>query len=137
MRSNVHRAIVFLVAVIALGGCAVGSPTTNPSAGGSLEISVQDAAQLRDEGAFILDVREPSEWATGHIPDAALIPLGELAARVGEVPTDRTVVVVCRSGNRSAEGRDILRQAGLTQVTSMSGGMNNWIEQGLPVVDGS
>jgi rhodanese-related sulfurtransferase len=137
MRSNFYRAIVFLVAVIAVGGCVVGAPTTNPNAGGPLEISVQDAAQLWDEGAFILDVREPSEWATGHIPDATLIPLGELASRVEEVPADRTVVVVCRSGNRSAEGRDILRQAGLTAVTSMSGGMNVWAAAGLPVVVGS
>ena len=53
-------------------------------------VSVNQAAELRAEGAFVLDVREPSEWLTGHIPDATLIPLGQLAGRVGALPTDRT-----------------------------------------------
>ena len=60
----------------------------------------------------------------------------QLAARVGEVPQDRTIVVVCRSGNRSAQGREILRQSGIRTVTSMAGGMNDWTAGGLPVVTG-
>jgi len=109
-----------------------------PGAGVALpdEIDVAAAARERDAGAFILDVREPDEWAAGHIPGATLIPLGRLAARAGEVPTDRDVVVVCRSGNRSAQGRDILRAAGLTQVTSMAGGMKAWTAAGNPTVTG-
>jgi len=100
------------------------------------QVSVSQASALRDAGAFVLDVREPHEWAAGHIPDATLIPLGQLAGRLADVPHDRTIVVVCRSGNRSAEGRDILRRAGLAAVTSMSGGMNDWAAAGLPVTIG-
>jgi rhodanese-related sulfurtransferase len=101
-----------------------------------LEITVAQAAQNRDQGAFILDVREPSEWTQFHIPGATLIPLGDLPNRLNEVPKDRQVVVVCRTGHRSAQGRDILLQAGFTQVTSMAGGMTAWQAQGLPVATG-
>ena len=100
------------------------------------EISVQEAVSMRDQGAFILDVREPYEWEAVHIPDATLIPLGTLAQRVAEVPKDKEIVVVCRSGNRSQEGRDILLRAGFTRVTSMAGGMNQWRAAGFPTASG-
>lgn len=101
------------------------------------EVSVAEALALRESGAFVLDVREPDEWDAVHIPDATLIPLGELASRVNEVPGDQQVVVVCRSGNRSAEGRNILLDAGLPSVTSMAGGMNDWAASGYPTASGS
>ncbi len=100
------------------------------------EISVAQAAEKRSQGAFILDVREPSEWAQFHIPGATLIPLGELPNRLNEVPKDREVVVVCRTGHRSAQGRDILLGAGYRKVTSMAGGVTQWQVQGLPVAAG-
>ena len=95
-----------------------------------------EAASLRDDGAFMLDVRQPAEWKDGHIPGATLIPLGEPAARANEVPRDQPIVVVCRSGNRSAQGRDILLQAGFPAVTSLDGGMIDWAQAGLPVETG-
>jgi rhodanese-related sulfurtransferase len=100
------------------------------------QISVDQAAQAREQGAFMLDVREPDEWQDFHMPGATLIPLGDLPDRLSEVPTDREIVVVCRSGNRSQEGRDILLEAGFTNVSSMAGGMNEWRSQGLPVESG-
>lgn len=100
------------------------------------EISVAQAAAKRAEGAFILDVRQPEEWVEYHIPGATLIPLGELASRIDEVPTDQEVVVVCRSGNRSQEGRDILRQNGFNQVTSMAGGVSQWAAAGYEITTG-
>jgi rhodanese-related sulfurtransferase len=100
------------------------------------EISVSEASAKRDAGAFILDVREPSEWNEAHIPGSTLIPLGELATRVDELPKDQEIVVVCRSGNRSAKGRDILLSAGFTQATSMAGGLNQWKTAGLETVSG-
>lgn len=100
------------------------------------EISVRDAAVKRDAGAFVLDVREPYEWTEIHVPGATLIPLGQLAARVAEVPKDREVVVICRSGNRSQEGRDILKRAGFTNVTSIAGGIREWSAAGLPTTSG-
>jgi rhodanese-related sulfurtransferase len=85
----------------------------------------------------MLDVRQPDEWAAGHIPGATLIPLGELSSRLAEVPEDRQVVVVCRSGNRSAQGRDILLGAGYPSATSMAGGMNAWTAAGYETVTGN
>ena len=68
--------------------------------------------------------------------NTTLIPLDQLASRVNEVPRDQEIVVVCRSGNRSQQGRDILLQAGFEQVTSMQGGLNEWRATGYPVASG-
>ena len=100
------------------------------------EISVADALAKREAGAFMLDVRQPDEWNDYHMPGSTLIPLGELASRVNELPRDQEIVVVCRSGNRSQQGRDILLQAGFTQVTSMAGGLSQWRAAGYPTVSG-
>ena len=97
-----------------------------------MEVSVDEAHEMYQTGAFFLDVRTPEEWSEYHIPGATLIPLEELENRVDEVPADQDVVVVCRSGNRSQMGRDILRSAGLGRVTSMSGGVRAWVNAGYP-----
>jgi rhodanese-related sulfurtransferase len=100
------------------------------------QVTAQEAAALRDQGAFVLDVRQASEWVDGHVPGATLIPLDQLPARVGEVPRDRPVVVICRSGNRSAAGRDVLLAAGFPAVTSVEGGVRAWESAGLPIKTG-
>lgn len=109
--------------------------TSAPAAADPLPdtVTVTEAAALREAGAFVLDVRQPEEWAQVRIPGATLIPLGELPGRLAEVPQDRDVVVVCRAGNRSQAGRDILRDAGYPRVTSMAGGIIDWRAAGLPV----
>ena len=128
-------ACAMFAVIVACSAPATSSSTTS-SQTLPLEISVQDAAKLRDEGAFILDVREPSEWNEFHIPDATLIPLGQLKASGSQVPKNKPIVVVCRSGNRSATGRNILKDLGFTNVTSMKGGMIDWRNAGLPTVSG-
>lgn len=102
----------------------------------SAEISVEQAYKKYQAGTFILDVRQPEEWAEYHIPNTTLIPLDQLEARLNELPTDREIIVVCRSGNRSQSGRDILRKAGFTQSTSMAGGVKQWQASGYPTVTG-
>ena len=125
------------IIVLILAGVFLFNPGNTATAQGlPREISVSEAASMRSDGAFILDVREPDEWNDSHIPGATLIPLGELASRVKEVPQGQDVVVVCRSGNRSAQGRDILLQAGFENVTSMAGGINQWKAAGLETVSG-
>ncbi len=145
--------IVLLIGVIlSVAGCApaptatptaIRLATVVPTAGISVstvhlpeDISVADTAAKRDAGAFILDVRTPEEWNEFHISGATLIPLDQLEMRLNEVPKDKEVVVVCRSGNRSKVGRDALKAAGYTQVTSMAGGLNAWKAAGLPTVAG-
>ncbi len=100
------------------------------------EVSVAQAAELRGDGAFVLDVREQSEWNELHVPDSTLIPLGTLPQRMNEVPKDQQVVVICRSGNRSAQARDLLLQAGYENVTSVAGGIREWQAGGFPTVSG-
>jgi rhodanese-related sulfurtransferase len=79
-------------------------------------------------------VRNPDEYYPAHIAGSTLIPLGELEKRVKELPQDKEIVVVCRSGRRSSAGRDILKKAGFSQVSSVTGGMNEWNAAGYPTV---
>jgi sulfur dioxygenase len=87
----------------------------------------------------ILDVREPDEFngPLGHVAGAILIPLGELAARIGELDRNRPVVAVCRAGSRSANATTVLQQAGFTEVANLAGGMLRWRAEGHAVVGGS
>jgi rhodanese-related sulfurtransferase len=100
-------------------------------------ISVQQAQTLRNEGAFILDVRSLAEWQAVHIPGSILIPLDQLESRLAEIPKDVKIVVVCRSGNRSAQGRSALLNAGFPLVTSMKGGMVSWQANGYDTISGN
>ncbi|HEV7210019.1 MAG TPA: rhodanese-like domain-containing protein [Mycobacteriales bacterium] len=83
-------------------------------------------------GALLLDVREPAEWAAGHAPSAVHIPLGELPARLAELPRDRLVVAVCRGGGRSAKATSFLREAGI-DAHNFDGGMKAWAAAGSPM----
>ena len=84
--------------------------------------------------AFLLDVREPDEWAAGHIPGAVHLPMMEVPARIAEVPVDGDVVVVCRSGVRSAQVVAYLRGHGWDNVRNLDGGMQAWAFLGRDVV---
>lgn len=107
---------------------------TRRNAGAPLtEISAAEAYQKYQQGVFFLDVRTPDEWNEGHLSKSTLIPLDELASRVGELPRDREVVVICRSGNRSKEAMRILLDAGFTQVVGLEGGLKAWSAAGYAV----
>lgn len=97
------------------------------------EISVSEAHQLYQDGVFFLDVRTQEEWDDFHAPNTTHIPLDQLESRYTELPMDEEIVVVCRSGNRSQTGRDILRDNGFVDVTSMAGGLNAWQSAGYPI----
>ncbi len=98
------------------------------------DLSVEDVAALTAEGGVaVIDVREASEFAEGHIAGATLLPLGELAGRVDEVPTDLPVILVCRSGNRSGQAYRLLEEQGFTNIHNMTGGMTAWQKAGYPV----
>ena len=119
--------LIAVVAFLALNGAGQTASNEIP-----MEVSVETAAEKREQGALMLDVREQMEWDEFHMPGAKLIPLAQLESRLSELPKDQEIVVVCRSGNRSATGRDILRSAGFENVTSMAGGMTEWRSKGLP-----
>lgn len=79
---------------------------------------------------FLLDVRQPEEFAATHIDGAVLIPLGELSGRLGELKKDVETVVICRSGARSAHACQLLGQAGFGDVANLVGGMLRWDAEG-------
>ncbi len=93
------------------------------------------ASDVPDQG-WLLDVREPYEWAAGHAPSAMHIPMAQLNHRADEIPTDDTVYVICRSGHRSARVVLALSAAGW-QAVNVVGGMRDWVAAGRPMVSES
>lgn len=83
--------------------------------------------------AYLLDVREPDEWAAGHAPGARHLPMIEVPARLAEIPTEGEVVVVCRSGGRSGQVVAYLMQNGWDNVRNLAGGMQDWAAAGRPI----
>ena len=83
--------------------------------------------------AYVLDVREPDEWAAGHAPGAHHLPMMDVPARLTEIPNDREVVVVCRSGGRSGQVVSYLLGNGWENVRNLDGGMLNWAAAGRPL----
>jgi rhodanese-related sulfurtransferase len=98
------------------------------------EIDIETFAARREAGDPVLDVREPDEYAHGHVAGAVLIPLGQLAARIDEVPAGR-VLVICHLGGRSMQAAQMLAPKG-HDVTNVAGGTTAWIESGREVVQG-
>ena len=108
------------------------------------EISAADAAEAikKSPNTLVLDVREPAEWAEGHIPGALLVPRGVLEAKADLEYANREprladrgqpIIVHCASAARSAMAADVLQQMGFTNVRSMAGGIVAWEEKGLPI----
>jgi len=99
-------------------------------------VDVKQAQSMSKQGALLLDVREPAEYAAIHAANAKLIPLGEVGNRLQEIEAykDKPVAVICRSGRRSAQAVAILQKAGFTQVVNVEGGTSAWVQAGLEVV---
>lgn len=122
------------VSSLSISGCSTApAPGADTLAALPAEITVDEAYQKYQEGVFLLDVRTQEEWDDFHAPNTTLIPLNELESRLDELPQNEEIVVVCRSGNRSQVGRDILRNSGFEQTTSMAGGLTQWRAAGYPV----
>jgi len=103
---------------------------------GVKEVDTTAALQLiNHKSALVLDVREPNEYDAGHILNSKLIPLGKLKERMGELEKyrDQSIVVVCRSGNRSGTACYLLGKQGFAQAYNLAGGMLAWEKINLPV----
>lgn len=116
-------ACFFTTLMIAIGGSAM-AQTNDPVA--QIDPAALEQKLASPKPPFLLDVRQPSEFESGHIKGATLIPLGALPDRLAEIPKDRPIVVYCRSGNRSARAAAFLKEQGYTKVENLSGGMNAW-----------
>lgn len=99
------------------------------------EVDIAETVRRMGAGTPIIDVRQPDEYAEAHVPGAPLIPLGDIPDRVGEVPADGQVLVICRSGGRSAQAAKFLRGRGIDAV-NVAGGTMAWIDAGHAVVAG-
>lgn len=107
-----------------------------PHASSFSTVTVHDLKPAVNGGAYLLDVRTPAEFAEGHIASAVNLPLDQVEARADEVPGDRPVYVICRSGNRSAQASVILKKVD-RDVRNVGGGMNDWAAAGYPVSVGT
>ncbi|GAB2918863.1 rhodanese-like domain-containing protein [Rhodococcus aerolatus] len=105
---------------------------TNPAGNAVPTTTVAELPDPLPADATLLDVREDGEWAAGHAPGALHVPLGDLPARVGEIPQDGPLYVVCHSGGRSARATAWLTQHGV-EATNVDGGMSAWAAQGRPL----
>lgn len=98
-------------------------------------ISPPEAQSLLEAGSITLvDVRERSEWAQGHIPGSVLAPLSQFREAAPTLPTDKPVIFLCLSGARSAQAIGLCRSLGLAHDTHMSGGISAWRAHGFPLV---
>ena len=95
-----------------------------------------EEVERRSPEAVVLDVREPQEYAHGHVPGALNLPQAELASRMNEVPRDRPVLVICQSGYRALRSAQFLRQMGFEHVANVKGGTAAWQASGKPLAVG-
>ncbi len=95
--------------------------------------TIQPAELAAIDDAVIIDVRQPEEYDAAHVDGARLVPLGELVERMGELPTEGTLYLMCRSGARSAQATAYLEAQGYDAV-NVDGGIIAWHEAGLPIV---
>jgi rhodanese-related sulfurtransferase len=111
---------LLIIVVVFLTACGISSE-------GYRNVSSEEAKQLIDnKDVVVLDVRTPEEYQEGHIPNAILIPLQELENKLNELDKKEHYLVVCRSGNRSAQASEVLTSNSFANIYNMTGGMNNW-----------
>ena len=104
--------------------------------GGIPSVTPAEASEAAADGALIVDVREPDEFAAERAEGVALLPLSQFRDRYAELPKDRPLLIVCQSGSRSASATMFLRQNGWTDVRNVTGGTTAWRQAGLPIRTG-
>lgn len=134
--------LTLLGTAVACAGSAATTTTEQPAVSADLNeildladtVDVQTVATVKErDDVIVLDVREQWEYDEGHIPGVVLIPMGDVPNRLSEIPTDKEVIVTCRSGNRSGQITDFLRQQGFDNVHNMEGGIVAWEAAGYEV----
>ena len=105
---------------------------------GSIDVPPAEVQQWLAQGErlYLLDVREPTEYVEARVAGSTLIPLGQLAGRIGELPRDRPIATIGRSGNRSGVAAQLLQRSGFTDVRNLAGGILAWARNGLPLERG-
>ena len=144
MKTKLLILLLFSLVLVACGGTDTAAPVAEQSVASAPQeqaplelapsVDVHTVAEIKDrDDVYVLDVREQWEYDEGHIPGVVLLPLGEVPARMSEIPTDKNVIVTCRSGNRSGQATEFLRQNGFDNVHNMEGGIVAWEQAGYEV----
>jgi rhodanese-related sulfurtransferase len=127
---------IALVALFLASGAMLLWPEISRLMGGSSEIGTLEATRLMNQGTtLVLDIRDGNEFASGHVPRARHIPLGELSKRVEEIGKykDKPVIVTCKNGSRAGAASRFLKKAGFNVVYQLKGGIAAWQQASLPV----
>jgi rhodanese-related sulfurtransferase len=127
---------IWLILIAVVSGSMLVWPAIRRATGGGKEVGTLEATQLINRrDALVLDVREPGEYAAGHIPGAKHVPLGQLASRLKEFEKfkERPVVITCATGSRSGAAISILRKSGFNEAVNLKGGIAAWEQASLPL----
>ncbi len=127
---------IMLIAVAFVSGAMLVWPYLRRGAGGPWVSTLEATQLINREDALVLDVREPAEFAGGHMLGSKNIPIGEIEKRAGEIEKhkSRPVIVLCNEGGRASKAAAALRARGFEKVVNLSGGFPAWQQAGLPVV---
>jgi phage shock protein E len=134
-------ALLLIFALAACGGAAPAAPAAEAPEASSVDleslpqdVDINTVYEIQnDPNVFMLDVREQEEYDDRHIPGINLIPMSTIQDRLDEIPKDQTVIVTCRTGNRSNQVTEFLRANGFDNAHNMPGGIVAWEEAGYPV----
>jgi rhodanese-related sulfurtransferase len=129
---------ILLVSLVAVSGLSLLWPMLARPSGNSVG-PAEATLLINREDAQIIDVREPAEYATGHMPEAKNIPAGKLVERIGELDKfkDKPIIVCCASGMRSSKACGELKKLGFEKLFNLSGGIDAWLGAGYPVKKGA
>jgi rhodanese-related sulfurtransferase len=124
---------IFLIVIAFASGAMLLWPLINRQMAGATLNTLQATRLINDSGAVLLDVRGGDEYAAGHLPNSKNIPAADLDKRLGELPANKPVIVVCASGSRAGRAAAALRKAGRSDVFCLDGGISGWQQAGLPI----
>jgi rhodanese-related sulfurtransferase len=126
---------ILLIAVAFVSGGMLIWPAVRRSTAGPSISTLQATLLINQKNAVVLDVRDATEYASGHVISSRNIPLGELDARAAELEKYKAkpVIVICDTGNRSGKAAAALRRLGVKEVFNLSGGIGAWRQSGLPL----
>ncbi len=131
MNFIVDNIVLILVAFVS-GGMLVWPLINKASAGAQLDTLA--ATRLINDGATVVDVREPNEFSAGHLAGAKHIPVGDIDKRLADIPVGKAVLLYCDAGNKSGKASAALKKAGRDQIFNLAGGLTAWKQAGLPTV---
>jgi phage shock protein E len=124
-----RRMFGLLFASLVAAGALAAEPVLVPIS----QEALLERQQKGEAATYVLDVRSPEEYASGHVPGAVNIPYNQIASRMAEVPKDKDVVLYCRTGRRAGIAADVLAGQGYTRLQHLEGDIVAWVAKGRPV----